>query len=107
MIIENINDQEEINATIKTMERDIKAMSKAISSLRKNRSLLKKVSKAHMEQRITTEKATAYYQVIQHDIEQDLIIIQDRGLALGQGDCGCDHDQCANIIAQHIINTTK
>jgi len=107
MIIENINDQDSINETISTMQKDIKAMSKAMASLKKQKMLLKKVSSAHKDGRISTEKASQFYSQIQQNIENDLIIIQDRGMALGQGDIGCDHDECAKVIAQHIITTTK
>jgi hypothetical protein len=107
MIIENINDQTSINETISTMQKDIKAMSKAMASLKKQKMLLKKVSSAHKDGRMTTTLATNFYSQIQQNIENDLIIIQDRGMALGQGDIGCDHDECAKVIAQHIITTTK
>jgi hypothetical protein len=107
MIIENINDQTSINKTFSTMQKDIKAIAKAIASLKKQKMLLKKVTCAHMDGRISTENASGFYSQIQQNIENDLIVIQDRGFSLGQGDIGCDHDECAKAIASHIITTTK
>jgi predicted phosphoribosyltransferase len=105
MTIEDITDPESITAAIKTMEADMKAMQKALASFKKNKALIKKVAAAQHDGRIDTTKATSYYNQIREDIRGDLIVIQDRGLALGQGDIGSDHNEVASIFSFRCIAT--
>lgn len=103
MIIESINDQDAIN----TIDKDIKAMSKAIASLKKSRTIAKKVKVAISSGRITEERGHELLSSLHEYMRTDIIIIQDRGMGLGQGDIGNDHDRCADILAQHYINQAK
>jgi len=100
MIIESIND-------ITTIQNDIKAMSKAIASLKKHRAQVKKVKIAINSSRLTEERGQELLSSLHSEITNDLFIIQDRGMALGQGDIGKDHEESAVTMAQYIITTTK
>mgnify|MGYP000200102036 len=103
MIIESINDQDAINS----IDKDIKAMSKAIASLKKHRAQVKKVKIAINSSRLTEERGQELLSSLHSEITNDLFIIQDRGMALGQGDIGKDHEESAVTMAQYIITTTK
>jgi hypothetical protein len=105
MIIEDITDPESITAAIKTMEADMKAMQKALASFKKNKALIKKVAAAQHDGRIDTTKATEFYNRIRESIRGDLIVIQERGFCLGQGDLGQDHDEVASIFSFRCIAT--
>ena len=99
MIIDSINDT---NA-IETFDKDIRAMSKAIASLKRHRAFAKKVKIAFAAGRIDEEKKDAFLSSIHENIRTELFIIQERGLGLGEGD---DHgwDHSATTVAQHYIN---
>ena len=103
MQIENMNDQHNIEIAM----RDINAMSKAIASLNRLQTLAKKVKKALASGRIDDDKATDLLSRIHSEITNDLLIIQERGLGLGSGDLGSDHEHSAVVLAQHILNATK
>jgi len=100
MIIQTIHD-------ITTIQNDIKAMSKAIASLKKHRAQVKKVKIAINSSRLTEERGQELLSSLHSEITNDLFIIQDRGMALGQGDIGKDHEESAVTMAQYIITTTK
>lgn len=99
MIIESINDQDAIN----TIDQDIKAMSKAIASLKKSRTIAKKVKVAISSGRITDERGHELLSSLHSAISSDLFIIQERGLCLGQSD-QTDWENSADRLAQHYIN---
>jgi hypothetical protein len=99
MFIESINDQDTIN----TIEKDIKAMSKAIASLKKSRTIAKKVKIAVSSGRITDERGHELLSSLHSAISTDLLIIQERGLALGSHD-ETDWVISADRLAQHYIN---
>ena len=80
MLIESINDE----IAIAKIEKDIKAMSKAIASLKKHRLLVKKVKVAISSGRITEERGHELLSSLHSSISDDLYIIQERGLGLGQ-----------------------
>jgi 3-hydroxyacyl-CoA dehydrogenase len=103
MQIENMNDQHNIEIAM----RDINAMSKAIASLKRTQTLAKKVKKALASGRIDDEKANDLLSSIHSSMTNDLLIIQERGLGLGSGDLGSDHEESAVNLAQHILNTIK
>lgn len=100
MIIESINDQDNIDRAM----RDINAISKAIASLKRSKSLAKKIKMALASGRIDDDKATDLLSGLHSSMTNDLFIIQERGLGLGEGDLGSDHEQSAITLAQDIIN---
>jgi len=100
MIIESINDLDAIT----TIEKDMKAITKAIASLKKARTIAKKVKVAVASGRITEERGHELLSTLHESMRTDIIVIQDRGMGLGQGDIGNDHDRSSDILAQHYIN---
>jgi len=100
MQIENMNDQHNIEIAM----RDINAMSKAIASLKRSKTLAKKIKGALASGRIDDDKATDLLSRLHSSMTNDLLIIQERGLGLGSGDLGSDHEQSAVVLAQDIIN---
>ena len=103
MLIESINDE----IAIAIIEKDIKAMSKAIASLKKHRLLVKKVKVAISSGRITEERGHELLSSLHSSISDDLYIIQERGLGLGQCDDESQWTEAAGHLAQHYINAAK
>jgi len=100
MIIESINDQDNIERAM----RDINVIAKAIASLKRSKTLAKKIRDAVASGRIDDDKATDLLSRLHSSMTNDLLIIQERGLGLGEGDLGSDHESSAVVLAQDIIN---
>jgi hypothetical protein len=98
MIIDSIND----TAELKSIDKDILGMTKAIAALKKKRALAKKVQAAFTEGRIDSTKRDAYIASLQTQIAEELFAIQSFGLALGSADEN-DWDHASDVVAAHYI----